>query len=77
MDGDYWVSGRSEQEAKEKAAKRFNVTVDKISLRQGKISLINALRATGIVCLMPLIRPGYANTQLKQIKLVLLRTYAD
>uniref|UniRef100_A0A3P9PD96 Valine--tRNA ligase n=1 Tax=Poecilia reticulata TaxID=8081 RepID=A0A3P9PD96_POERE len=34
MDGHYWVSGRSEEEAKEKAAKRFNVSVDKISLRQ-------------------------------------------
>uniref|UniRef100_A0A3Q3A898 Valine--tRNA ligase n=1 Tax=Kryptolebias marmoratus TaxID=37003 RepID=A0A3Q3A898_KRYMA len=34
MDGHYWVSGRSEEEAKEKAARRFNVTVDKISLRQ-------------------------------------------
>lgn len=37
MDGHYWVSGRSEEEAKEKAAKRFNVSVDKISLRQGEI----------------------------------------
>ncbi|KAM9488338.1 valine--tRNA ligase [Clarias gariepinus] len=34
VDGHYWVSGRSEEEAREKAAKRFNVTVDKISLRQ-------------------------------------------
>uniref|UniRef100_A0A4W4E5E8 Valine--tRNA ligase n=1 Tax=Electrophorus electricus TaxID=8005 RepID=A0A4W4E5E8_ELEEL len=34
VDGHYWVSGRSEEEAKEKAAKRFNVTMDKISLRQ-------------------------------------------
>uniref|UniRef100_A0A7N9ASZ1 Valine--tRNA ligase n=1 Tax=Mastacembelus armatus TaxID=205130 RepID=A0A7N9ASZ1_9TELE len=34
MDGHYWVSGRSEEEAREKAAKRFNVSVDKISLRQ-------------------------------------------
>lgn len=68
MDGDYWVSGRSEQEAKEKAAKRFNVTVDKISLRQGKINLIDVLGATGIVCLMLLITPGYANTQINQMK---------
>ena len=37
VDGHYWVSGRSEEEAREKAAKRFNVSVDKISLRQGKI----------------------------------------
>uniref|UniRef100_A0A8B9KKM6 Valine--tRNA ligase n=1 Tax=Astyanax mexicanus TaxID=7994 RepID=A0A8B9KKM6_ASTMX len=36
VDGHYWVSGRSEEEAREKAAKRFNVTADKISLRQGK-----------------------------------------
>lgn len=34
MDGHYWVSGRTEQEAREKAAKRFNVTADKITLRQ-------------------------------------------
>uniref|UniRef100_A0A673IT33 valine--tRNA ligase n=1 Tax=Sinocyclocheilus rhinocerous TaxID=307959 RepID=A0A673IT33_9TELE len=34
MDGHYWVSGRSQEEAREKAAKRFNVTADKISLRQ-------------------------------------------
>ncbi|XP_060095119.1 valine--tRNA ligase [Heteronotia binoei] len=34
IDGKYWVSGRSEQEAKEKAAKVFKVTPDKISLRQ-------------------------------------------
>ncbi|XP_041963961.1 valine--tRNA ligase isoform X1 [Alosa sapidissima] len=34
MDGHYWVSGRSEAEAKEKAAKRFNVPAEKISLRQ-------------------------------------------
>uniref|UniRef100_A0A672HPA1 Valine--tRNA ligase n=1 Tax=Salarias fasciatus TaxID=181472 RepID=A0A672HPA1_SALFA len=34
MDGHYWVSGRSEEEAREKAAKRFNVSPDKISLRQ-------------------------------------------
>ncbi|TNN81671.1 Valine--tRNA ligase [Liparis tanakae] len=34
MDGHYWVSGRSEEEAREKAAKRFNVSADKVSLRQ-------------------------------------------
>uniref|UniRef100_A0A673C501 Valine--tRNA ligase n=1 Tax=Sphaeramia orbicularis TaxID=375764 RepID=A0A673C501_9TELE len=34
MDGHYWVSGRSEEEAREKAAKRFNVSTDKITLRQ-------------------------------------------
>uniref|UniRef100_A0A8C1ZBB1 Valine--tRNA ligase n=1 Tax=Cyprinus carpio TaxID=7962 RepID=A0A8C1ZBB1_CYPCA len=34
VDGHYWVSGRSQEEAREKAAKRFNVTADKISLRQ-------------------------------------------
>uniref|UniRef100_A0A8C3T9W7 valine--tRNA ligase n=1 Tax=Chelydra serpentina TaxID=8475 RepID=A0A8C3T9W7_CHESE len=33
-DGRYWVSGRSEEEAKDKAAKAFGVTPDKISLRQ-------------------------------------------
>ncbi|CAL8359579.1 unnamed protein product [Arctogadus glacialis] len=34
MDGHYWVSGRTEEEAMEKATKRFNVTADKIHLRQ-------------------------------------------
>uniref|UniRef100_A0A8D0AM51 Valine--tRNA ligase n=1 Tax=Sander lucioperca TaxID=283035 RepID=A0A8D0AM51_SANLU len=34
MDGHYWMSGRSEEEAREKAAKRFNVSADKITLRQ-------------------------------------------
>ncbi|XP_019948459.2 valine--tRNA ligase [Paralichthys olivaceus] len=34
MDGHYWVSGRSEEEARDKAAKRFNVSADKITLRQ-------------------------------------------
>uniref|UniRef100_A0A674BQJ9 valine--tRNA ligase n=1 Tax=Salmo trutta TaxID=8032 RepID=A0A674BQJ9_SALTR len=34
MDGHYWVSGRTEEEARDKAAKRFNVSTDKITLRQ-------------------------------------------
>ncbi|XP_035274400.1 valine--tRNA ligase isoform X2 [Anguilla anguilla] len=34
MDGHYWVSGRSEEEARERAAKRFGVPAEKISLRQ-------------------------------------------
>ncbi|XP_077987163.1 valine--tRNA ligase-like [Glandiceps talaboti] len=33
-DGKYWVSGRDEGEARKKAAKTFNVSEDKISLRQ-------------------------------------------
>ena len=37
MDGHYWMSGRTEEEAREKAAKRFNVSADKITLRQGEI----------------------------------------
>lgn len=37
VDGHYWVSGRTEEEAREKAAKRFNVSADKVSLRQGTI----------------------------------------
>lgn len=41
VDGHYWVSGRSEEEAREKAAKRFNVSVDKISLRQGDILILH------------------------------------
>lgn len=38
-DGRYWVSGRSEAEAREKAAKEFRVSPDKISLQQGKAGL--------------------------------------
>ncbi|KAI1885756.1 hypothetical protein AGOR_G00207080 [Albula goreensis] len=34
MDGHYWVSGRTEEEAREKAARRFSVPVEKISLRR-------------------------------------------
>uniref|UniRef100_A0A3B4BJC1 Valine--tRNA ligase n=1 Tax=Periophthalmus magnuspinnatus TaxID=409849 RepID=A0A3B4BJC1_9GOBI len=34
MDGHYWVSGRTEEEARDKAAKRFSVTAEKIALRQ-------------------------------------------
>uniref|UniRef100_A0A8C5HGB0 Valine--tRNA ligase n=1 Tax=Gouania willdenowi TaxID=441366 RepID=A0A8C5HGB0_GOUWI len=34
IDGHYWVSGRSEEEARAKAAKRFNVSTDKITLKQ-------------------------------------------
>ncbi|MBN3299917.1 SYVC ligase, partial [Amia calva] len=33
-DGKYWVSGRTEEEAREKAASLFGVSADKISLRQ-------------------------------------------
>nr|XP_028575627.1 valine--tRNA ligase isoform X1 [Podarcis muralis] len=33
-DGRYWISGRTEQEVKEKAAKVFKVPAEKISLRQ-------------------------------------------
>ncbi|KAL4616796.1 valine-tRNA ligase-like [Arapaima gigas] len=33
-DGEYWVSGRTEEEARGKAAKRFGVAAEKISLRQ-------------------------------------------
>lgn len=43
VDGHYWVSGRSVEEAREKAAKRFNVPVDKISLRQGDILIVRPL----------------------------------
>uniref|UniRef100_A0A3B3T8C0 Valine--tRNA ligase n=1 Tax=Paramormyrops kingsleyae TaxID=1676925 RepID=A0A3B3T8C0_9TELE len=34
MDGRYWVSGRTEDEAKAKAAKRFGVPPERITLRQ-------------------------------------------
>lgn len=33
-DNEYWVSGRTEEEARKKAAERFKVTEDKIALRQ-------------------------------------------
>uniref|UniRef100_A0A8C9RSQ2 Valine--tRNA ligase n=1 Tax=Scleropages formosus TaxID=113540 RepID=A0A8C9RSQ2_SCLFO len=33
-DDKYWVSGRTEEEARDKAAKRFGVSAEKISLRQ-------------------------------------------
>ncbi|KAL3869903.1 hypothetical protein ACJMK2_042527 [Sinanodonta woodiana] len=33
-DGEYWISGRTEEEARQKAAKKFNIPEDKISLRQ-------------------------------------------
>lgn len=36
-DGRYWVSGRNEAEAREKAAKEFGVSPDKIILQQGKV----------------------------------------
>lgn len=43
MDGQYWVSGRTEEEAREKAAKRFNVSADKVTLRQGWIFHLSSL----------------------------------
>nr|DBA20552.1 TPA: hypothetical protein GDO54_017317 [Pyxicephalus adspersus] len=33
-DGKYWISGRSEEEARQKAAKQFNVAPEKVSLKQ-------------------------------------------
>ncbi|XP_046370269.2 valine--tRNA ligase-like [Haliotis rufescens] len=33
-DGDYWVCGRTEEEARQAAAKKFNVPLEKISLKQ-------------------------------------------
>ena len=35
-DDDYWVVGKTEEEARENAVKKFNVSADKIQLRQGK-----------------------------------------
>ena len=35
-DGEYWITGRTEEEAVTKAAEKFNVSPDKIKLRQGK-----------------------------------------
>ena len=34
-DGHYWVSGRTQAEALEKASKRFSMSPDKIVLKQG------------------------------------------
>lgn len=34
-EGEYWVSGRTEDEALEKASKKFNIPKDKIKLEQG------------------------------------------
>ena len=34
-DGEYWVTGRTEEEARTKAAEKFKVTPDKIILEQG------------------------------------------
>ena len=34
LDNDFWVSGRSEEEARQKAAKRFNIDKSKIRLKQ-------------------------------------------
>ena len=31
---DYWVSGKTEEEARQKAASKFNVSPDKIKLKQ-------------------------------------------
>lgn len=37
----YWVCGHTEEEAKEKAAARFKVSKDKISLKWGKMITVN------------------------------------
>ena len=41
LDNKYWVSGRSEDEAREKAAAQFGVPASKIILKQGKILWFN------------------------------------
>ena len=41
VDNNYWVSARTEALALEKAAKRFNVPAEKISLKQGTVQNIN------------------------------------
>jgi valyl-tRNA synthetase len=38
LDNNYWVSSRSEEEARQKASKRFNVPEEKISLKQGAVT---------------------------------------
>ena len=35
-DDNYWVVARSEEEARQKAATKFNVSIDKITLKQGQ-----------------------------------------
>ena len=39
-EGEYWVSGRSDEEALEKAAKKFNVAKEKIKLERGTCVLL-------------------------------------
>ena len=34
MDNYHWVSGRSEEQARKRAAERFNIPEDKVQLRQ-------------------------------------------
>lgn len=53
-DGRYWVSGRSEAEAREKAAKEFGVSPDKITLQQGKAGLGVGLRELWFIPPCPL-----------------------
>ena len=36
-DGHYWVSGRTQEEALEKAVKRFAMSPEKIILKQGTV----------------------------------------
>lgn len=35
-DGEYWVTGRTQEEARKKAAKKFGVAPEKITLTQGE-----------------------------------------
>ena len=37
-DGQYWICARTEEEAKDKAAAKFNISKDKITLTQGNLS---------------------------------------
>lgn len=51
IDGNYWVCGKTEEEARKNAAEKFKVSEDKISLKQGTV----LSHRTNIRCYMYLV----------------------
>ena len=45
IDGKYWISGQSEEEVQQKAAERFGVSPDKITLKQGEETCTDLIRS--------------------------------
>ena len=45
IDGEYWISGQSEEEVQQKAAERFGVSPDKITLKQGEETCTDLIRS--------------------------------